>query len=53
MPGGVLTEYVKNHPDTDRLDLAGAPPVLFDPTLTSTASSPMSLTASVFSTPAT
>ena len=35
MPGGDLTEYIRNHPDVDRLDLVGVPPVVFDLPLTS------------------
>ena len=53
MPGGDLTEYIKKHPDTDRLDLVGAPPVASDPALIHTASYLISLKAFTSSTPAT
>ena len=53
IPGGELTEYIKKHPNADRLNLVGICPVLFDPTLTPTSSYPMSPKAFTFSTPAT
>jgi serine/threonine protein kinase len=53
MPGGDLTEYIKKDPNVGRLDLVGAPPVAFDPTLTSVTSYLMSLKAFTSSTPTT
>ena len=53
MPGGVLTEYIKGHPDTDRLSLVGVLPVVFNPTLTPATSYPTPLKAFVFCTPVT
>ena len=53
MPGGDLTEYIKKHPDTDRLDLVGAPPVASYPALIHTASYLISLKAFTSSTPVT
>jgi serine/threonine protein kinase len=35
MPGGDLTEYIRKHPDVDRLDLVGVLLVVFDLPLTS------------------
>lgn len=29
MPGGDLPEYIKKHPDADRLDLVGIPSIVF------------------------
>jgi len=52
MPGGVLTEHVKNNPDADRPRLVGVPPVEFSPTLTPTTSYLMLRKAFVFFTPA-
>ena len=52
MPGGDLTEYIKEYPDVDRLDLVGAPPAVFGPTLTLTISYVISPGAFTFSTPA-
>ena len=48
--GGYLTEYIKKHPDVDRLSLVGVIPVLFAPTLISATSYPMSLKALTTST---
>ena len=31
MPGGDLIEYIKKHPDADRLGLVGVDSVVFDP----------------------
>ena len=53
MPGGDLTDYVKKHPDADRLDLVGPSPIVFDPTLTPATSYLISLKAFTFSTLAT
>ena len=50
MPGGDLTEYIKNHSDANRVDLVGDPYVVFDSSLTSTTSYLMSPRASTFST---
>ncbi|KAF9643878.1 hypothetical protein BDM02DRAFT_3191109 [Thelephora ganbajun] len=33
MPGGNLPEYIKTHPDADRLEFVGVPPVVFIPRL--------------------
>jgi len=47
IPGGDLSEYIKNHPGADRLGFVGAPPIAFDPALTPAASylmSPMGFT---------
>ena len=52
MPGGDLREYVKKHPDANRLGLVGVPPVAFDPTLTPVTSYLMSLEAFIIFTPA-
>ena len=51
--GGYLTEYIKKHPDVDRLALVGVSPVLFqvDPTLIPATSYPTSLKAFSTSTP--
>jgi serine/threonine protein kinase len=38
MPGGDMREYIKKHPDADRLSLVHVPPVAFDSTLISAAS---------------
>ena len=49
MPGGDLTEYIKDHPGADRLGLVGLPPAEFDPMLTPATSclmSPMGFTTS-------
>jgi hypothetical protein len=35
MPNGDLTEYVKGHPNADRLGLVGVPPAASDSMLTS------------------
>ena len=51
--GGYLTEYIKKHPDVDRLSLVGVLPVLFAPTLISATSCPMSPKALTTSTLAT
>ena len=53
MPSGDLTEYIRNNPDADRLDLVGVPRVTFDPALTFATSFLMSLKAFTSSTPAT
>ena len=53
MPGGELTEHIREHPGVDRLGLVGEPLVVFDPTLTSITSYPASLKASTSSTPGT
>ena len=53
MPGGILTEYIKSHPDADRLGLVGVFPVVFGLALTSTSSYWTSLKALTFYTPAT
>ena len=53
VPGGYLTEYIKKHPDVDRLTLVGVSPVLFDPALISATSYPMSPKVFTTSTPAT
>jgi len=34
MSGGELSGYIKEHPDSDRLELVGVPPVVFIPALT-------------------
>ena len=52
MPGGDLTEYIKKHPDANRIDLVSAPSFAFDPTLTPPSSYLTSLAASTTSTPA-
>ena len=38
MPGGDMREYIKKHPDADRLGLVRVPPVAFNSTLTSAGS---------------
>ena len=53
MPGGDLTEYITEHPDTDRLVLVGENSVAFEPTLTPATSYLTSPMAFAFSTPAT
>lgn len=53
MPGGNLTEYIKKHPDADRLDIVDAPPIASDPTLTPATSFLASLKAFVSFTPTT
>ena len=50
VPGGDLTEYIKKHPDTGRLNLVGVLPVVFDPALTPTTSCLMSPKISTIST---
>jgi serine/threonine protein kinase len=52
MPGGDLTEHIRNYPNADRLDLVGVPPVMLGLTLTLATSYLMSLTAFASSTPA-
>ena len=52
MPGGDLTEYIKNYPSADRLNLASTLAVMFHPTLTPVTSYLMSLKAFASSTPA-
>ena len=52
MPGKVLTEHVREHPDADRCGLVGVPVVL-DRILTHTTRYPMSLAAFTISIPAT
>ena len=52
MPGGDLTKYIKKHPDADRLGLVGAPPAVFDLTLTLATSCLMLPKAFASSTPA-
>jgi len=34
IPGGDLSEYIKNYPGADRLGLVGASPIVFNPALT-------------------
>ena len=53
MSGGDLTEYIRKHPEADRLGLVVIPPVVFDPTLTPATSCLTLLRAFAFSTPAT
>jgi len=53
MPGGVLTEHVREHPDADRRGLVGIPPVVLGLMLTPTTSYLMSLAAFTISIPAT
>lgn len=31
MPGGTLQEYIKEHPDADRVRLVGSPPIVIRP----------------------
>jgi len=50
MPGGSIVEYIKKHPDADRLGLVGVPLVMFDPTLTPATSYLMPLVAFITST---
>ena len=53
MPGGDLTDYIKKHPDADRVGLVGTLLVVSDPTLTPTTSYLISLKAFTSSTPVT
>ena len=53
MPGGDLTEYIRKHPDTDRLGLVGVISVVLGFTLTPAVSYLTSPKVSTFSTPAT
>ena len=53
MPGGYLTEHVREHPDTDRLGLVGVIYIVPDFTLIPTASYLISPKAFTFSTPTT
>ena len=53
MPGGDLTDYIKKHPDADRVGLVGTLLVVSDPTLTPTTSYLISLKAFISSTPVT
>jgi len=53
MPGGVLTEHLKEHPDANLTGFVGAPPVVLDSKLTPTTSYLTSLAAFTISTPAT
>ena len=52
MPGGDLTEYIKNNPGVDRPDLVGTLPLDLIPTLTLATSCPMLLKVFTSSTPA-
>jgi serine/threonine protein kinase len=52
IPGGDLTEYIKKHPDADRLGLVGVSPAAFDPAFTPATRYLMSPKAFTFSTPA-
>jgi hypothetical protein len=53
MPGGDLTEYIKNNPNADRLGLVSVNYVVFDPELIPAVSYLISPKAFTFSTPAT
>ena len=53
MPGGDLTEYIKKHPDADRLGLVSLNYVVFDLTLIPPVSCLMLPKAFTFFTPAT
>ena len=53
MSGGDLPEYIKKHPEADRLGFASTSAVVFDYALTPATSYLMSLKAFTFSTPAT
>ena len=53
MPGGVLTEYIMEHPDADRRGLVGVPPIVLGRMLTATTRYPMSLAAFTISIPTT
>jgi len=46
-------EYIKKHPDADRLGLVGAPPIVFDPIFTPATSYLVSPKVFAFSTLAT
>jgi hypothetical protein len=51
--GGHLTEYIKEHPDADRLGLVCAHSIMLDPALIPTTSYAMPPKAFTFSTPTT
>ena len=53
MPSGDLTEYVRKHPEADRLSLVSVLPSALDQALTPTASCVMLLRAFSFFTPVT
>ena len=51
MPGGTLTEHVREHPDADRHRLVGVPPVVLNPIPTPNTRYPMLLAAFTISIP--